>query len=160
MSKLQYQNKLTKQKVSIIIKWYRVYHKLWNMKLYTLSKIIYHLSRLLFNCVIPPTVELGENVNCGHAMGIIIHQNCKIGKNTLIYQNVTIGRRGDNVEESPIIGENCIIGAGACILGKIIIGNNVKIGANVVVIDDIPSNTTVVCHKPRIIKKRGDSDSE
>ena len=155
MKEIKVKNKLTKDKISVIIKWYRVYHKLWTMKLCLFSKILYYFSRILFNCVIPPTVKLGNGVNVGHAQGIIIHQNCIVGDNTMIYQNVTIGRRNGDLEESPIIGKNCIIGAGACILGNITIGDNVKIGANAVVIEDIPSNCTVVCQKSRILKKEG-----
>ena len=91
-------------------------------------------------------------MNFGHPIGIVIHQNAIIGSNTIIYQNVTIGRRNGNKEESPIIGKNCIIGAGACVLGNIKIGNNVKIGANSVVVTDVPDNCTVVGIPGEIIK--------
>lgn len=157
MNKINKQTKsMTKEKISVIIRWYRIYSKLWNKHLYILSKFLYYLSRILFNCNIPPTAKLGENVNVGHAQGIVIHQNCVVGKNTLIYQNVTIGRRNGSKEESPKIGENCVIGAGACILGDITIGNNVKIGANAVVVESIPSNCTFVPAKGRMIQKDND----
>lgn len=74
MNKLETKSKsMTTSKISIIIKWYRVYSKLWDKHLYVLSKIIYYLSRILFSCNIPPTAKLGENVKVGHAQGIVIH---------------------------------------------------------------------------------------
>ena len=85
--------------------------------------------------------------------GIFISQRSKIGKGCIIYQQVTIGlndlpgkRKG-----APTIGDNCLIGAGAKIIGNCQIGNNVRIGANAVITEDVPSNSTVVMSKPRII---------
>ena len=80
--------------------------------------------------------------------GIIVGHDVVIGKNAVIYQQVTIANDGDVV-----IGDNVIIGAGAKIIkGKI--GNNVKIGANCVIVEDIPDGATVVLNKPRIIIKQ------
>ena len=80
--------------------------------------------------------------------GIIVSQNARIGKNARIMHQVTIG---EDEEGAPTIGDNVFIGAGAKITGKIRIGNNVKIGTNCVVFQDIPDNATVVMQKPRII---------
>lgn len=82
----------------------------------------------------PPKLPHGLN-------GIIIHPRVKIGKNCTIYQQVTIGKGTHN---PATIGDNCIIGAGAKIIGDVKIGNNVTIGANCVVIKDIPDNCTAV----------------
>ena len=84
--------------------------------------------------------------------GIFITDKAKIGKNTKIYQQVTIGINKED-ENGPIIGDNCFIGAGAKIIGNIRIGNNVKIGANCVVFEDVPENATVVLNRPRVIVK-------
>lgn len=92
----------------------------------------------------PPTLPHGPN-------GIIISPYAKIGAHSYIYQQVTIGDDGKHWSNVPEIGDNCSIGAGAKLIGKIKIGNNVKIGANAVVVEDIPDNSTVVCHKARII---------
>jgi len=146
-------NKITKDGISMLRKVYDVYHWLWKHHMSFLSKFVWKLSYIVFSSSIPPTVILEDGVNFGHTMGIVIHQNCRVGKNTMIYQNVTIGRRNGDLEESPSIGENCIIGAGACILGGVRIGNNVKIGANAVVIEDIPDGCTVVGIPGKIIKR-------
>ena len=87
--------------------------------------------------------------------GCHINRNAIIGKNCIIFQNVTIGIRSlDDMERrAPVIGDDCVIGAGACLLGGITIGDNVKIGANTVVLHDVPSNSTVVGVEGRIISK-------
>lgn len=82
--------------------------------------------------------------------GIFISRYAKIGKNCLIYQNVTIGEVN---REAPVIGDNCLIGAGAVIIGGIRIGNNVCIGAGTVVNKDVPDNFTVVSQPMRFIRE-------
>lgn len=83
-----------------------------------------------------------------HGIGIVLHQYSKIGDGTKICQNVTIGNG-----MGPKVGKNCIIGSGACVLGDITVGDNVKIGVNAVVLHDIPDNCTAVGVPARIIKK-------
>lgn len=82
--------------------------------------------------------------------GVHISRFSQIGENCTIYQNVTIGQGKDG---APKIGDNCIIGANAVLIGSIVIGNNVKIGAGAIVVDDIPDNATVICQKAKIIVK-------
>lgn len=83
--------------------------------------------------------------------GIIISHGAVIGKNCIIGHQVTIG----NVNgQAPVIGDNVFIGAGSKIIGNIVVGNNVKIGVNCIVCEDIPDNSTVVMHKPRIIVRK------
>lgn len=82
--------------------------------------------------------------------GIYISRYSNIGSGCRIYQNVTIG---EIEQKAPQIGRNCLIGAGAVIIGDITVGNNVKIGAGAVVFTDIPDNSTVVSQPPRILTK-------
>lgn len=82
--------------------------------------------------------------------GIFIAHGAKIGKNCTILQNVTIG---SSKKQAPVIGDNCVIGAGAVIVGGIRVGNNCNIGANCTVFKDVPDNTTVVCQAPRYIPR-------
>jgi serine O-acetyltransferase len=138
-------------KRSVVLKWYIVEHWLYTHRLKKMSTMVYHFMQLLFGCSIPPKVVFGKKCKLPHYHGIVIHQDTVIGDGTSIFQNVTIG--GGNSGYGAIIGNNCIIGAGACILGRVHIGNNVKIGANAVVLDDIPDNCTVVGIPGRIIKK-------
>ena len=88
--------------------------------------------------------------------GIFISRYAEIGENCRIYQNVTIGEVN---REAPVIGDNCLIGAGAVIIGGIRIGNNVCIGAGAVVNKDVPDNCTVVSQPVRMIQGRGKFES-
>ncbi|MDO4500128.1 MAG: serine acetyltransferase [Erysipelotrichaceae bacterium] len=88
--------------------------------------------------------------------GIFISESAVIGKNAVIFQQVTIGASrtiGSKNSGAPVIGDNCYIGAGAKIVGNITIGNNVRIGANAVVYSDVPDNCVVVAAETRIIQK-------
>lgn len=84
-----------------------------------------------------------------HPNGIVIHPVAQIGPNCLIFQQVTIGTKGDNL--APVIGGHVDIGAGAKILGPVTIGNHVLIGANAVVICDVADGCTVVGNPARIV---------
>ena len=89
--------------------------------------------------------------------GIFISQRAKVGEGCTIYQQVTIGSNDiPNSRGAPIIGNNCLIGAGAKIIGNVHVGNNVRIGANAIVVDDVPDNCTVVMNKPRVIVRKND----
>lgn len=94
----------------------------------------------------PPRLPHGLN-------GIIINPYAIIGENCRIYHQVTLGDDGKFYKNAPIIGDNVTIGPGAKVLGKIKIGNNAIIGANAVVVEDVPDNAIVVAHKARIIQK-------
>lgn len=125
-----------KNNPGIVMRLYRVMRWFYEHKLYLSAKIVCY----------PPTTILKEGVRIAHGMGIVLHQNTVIGERTIIYQNVTVGNAG-----GPQIGSDCILGAGCVILGNIRIGDNVKIGANAVVLKDVPANCTAVGVPARII---------
>lgn len=98
---------------------------------------------------IGPDAVIGENISLPHGLhGIFISRYAVVGDNCWIYQNVTIGEVNG---KAPVIGDNCLIGAGAVIIGDIEIGRYVKIGAGAVVNTDIPDNCTVVSQPVRIL---------
>ena len=88
--------------------------------------------------------------------GIFISRYAQVGENCRIYQNVTIGEVN---RQAPVIGDNCLLGAGAVIIGGIRIGNDVKIGAGAVVCEDVPDGCTVVSQPVRILEKRKEEDA-
>jgi serine O-acetyltransferase len=103
---------------------------------------------------IPETTVIGRRLNIEHFGGIIIHGNVVIGDDCQIRQGVTIGNRGDDEPHgAPTIGDRVQIGAGAKLIGRIVIGNDVKIGANSVVITDIPPDSVAVGVPAKIIAK-------
>jgi serine O-acetyltransferase len=123
---------------------------------YYLIKIIHKLlikfSEIFFGISIGSNVLIGKGCVIEHFGTIIIHSNVVIGDDVTIRQGVTIGNRFMHQPlDAPVIGDRCNIGAGAKILGKVIIGHDVNIGANAVVLTDIPSYATAV-GIPAVIK--------
>ena len=119
------------------------------------ARLVKSVNRLVYACDIAFQVDIPESTYFPHsALGVVIHPSVQIGEECVICQNVTIGQlanskrintgeiRNKHIERglAPTIGNNVFIGAGAVIIGGIMIGNNVAIGANAVVIDDIPDN--------------------
>lgn len=107
------------------------------------SNINYNLRRK-YGADISVAAHIGAGMKVNHYIGIVIRAECVIGKNLNIRQNTTIGRKRSNVEMGKvIIGDNVDIGAHACIIGDIVIGSNVEIGASSFINKDIPDNATV-----------------
>ena len=96
--------------------------------------------------------EIGPGLYLGHTGAIRIHPEVKAGKNLSLGPCVIIGQRGVGKTGVPILGDDVYIGVGAKILGNVRIGNNVKIGANAVVLEDVPDNVTAVGVPARIIR--------
>lgn len=107
---------------------------------------------MFFNCSVPASCAIGKGTKFGYGgIAVVIHARAVIGKNCMIGQDVTIGGKS-GWYEVPVIGDNVIINAGARILGPVRIGNNVEIGANCVVVKDVPSNCVVAGVPAKIIK--------
>lgn len=107
-------------------------------------RLLYGINRVLFSTVIPPSVVVGRNVLFGYSgLGIVVHARCVIGDDVKISQNVTIGGRS-GYEMVPVIEDGVEIGAGACILGPVRVGRGAKIGANAVVLCDVPPGAIAV----------------
>ena len=106
----------------------------------------------LYHCVIPETVEIGEGTTFGYGgIGVVLHARCRIGRGVLISQQVTIGGRSRR-EGVPVIEDEVQIGAGACILGPIRIGRGSAVGANAVVLRDVPPESAVAGVPARIVR--------
>lgn len=99
----------------------------------------------VYNCEISHTAQIHPSVRFGHPTGVIIGSNVVVGAGSVIYQQVTLGsnlKRGDN--EMPTIGKECIIAAGAKIIGSVSVGDKSIIGANAVITKDVPYSVVVV----------------
>ncbi|MBK8944270.1 MAG: serine acetyltransferase [Ignavibacteriae bacterium] len=135
------------------IKFYRIANYLFRKKIPILPNIFQYIIFYLYNSYIPFKAEIGLGSDFGYgAIGVVLHERCKIGNNVMIGTNVTIGGRSGKFDV-PTIGNNVYIATGAKVLGAINVGNNVIIGANAVVIYDIPDNTVVAGVPARIIKQ-------
>ena len=100
---------------------------------------------------IDPHMRFGNNLKLPHPTGVVIHQDAVIGNNCMIMQQVTIGRTAD--EGVPTIGNDVYIGAGAKILGKVSVGDGARIGAQAVVMSDVPAHCTAVGIPAKIIRR-------
>jgi serine O-acetyltransferase len=124
---------------------YRLAHWFWTHRLYFLGRFTSHLGRALTGIEIHPGAAIGKAFFIDHGMGVVIGETSEIGDNVTLYHGVTLGgttwRKG---KRHPTIGNNVVVGAGAKVLGPVKIGDNTRIGANSVVISEIPSNSVVV----------------
>lgn len=113
--------------------------------------IIFHLLEVMLGISIPKSAQVGGGLRIYHFGNIFIHNKANIGNECILRQGVTIGNRYNN-DDVPIVGDRVELGAYAQVLGKIVIGNDVKIGALSVVLSDVPDGATV-CGIPAKIKK-------
>lgn len=124
---------------------YRVAHYMYTKKLFFLARFISQLSRFFTGIEIHPGATIGRGLVIDHGMGVVIGETAEIGDDVLLYHGVTLGGTGkDKGKRHPTLGDNVIIGAGAKVLGPIYIGSNSKIGANSVVLRDVPEGATAV----------------
>ncbi|MDY5059349.1 serine O-acetyltransferase [Staphylococcus simulans] len=131
-------------------------HKLYNKKHYVAARIISQISRFFTGIEIHPGAKIGKRLFIDHGMGVVIGETCTIGDNVTIYQGVTLGGTGkEKGKRHPDIGDNVLIAAGSKILGNIKVDSNVNIGANSVVLTDVPSYSTVVGIPGHIVKQHG-----
>jgi serine O-acetyltransferase len=115
-----------------------------------------HFARFLTGIEIHPGAKIGTGVFIDHGMGVVIGETAIVGDYALIYQGVTLGGTGkQSGKRHPTLGENVVVGAGAKVLGNILVGNNVRIGAGSVVLRDVPSDCTVVGVPGRIVYRSG-----
>ncbi|MFH1202353.1 MAG: serine O-acetyltransferase EpsC [Candidatus Omnitrophota bacterium] len=135
---------------------HRVAHWLWLLKIPILPRLISQMWRFLTGIEIHPGATIGKSLFIDHGMGVVIGETAIIGDNVTLYQGVTLGGTGkEKGKRHPTLGSNIVVGTGAKILGNITIGDNSYIGANAVVIKDIPANSTVVGVPGRITKQDG-----
>lgn len=124
---------------------YRISHYLYINKLFFLARLISQISRFFTGIEIHPGAKIGRGLVIDHGMGVVIGETAEIGDNVLLYHGVTLGGTGkDKGKRHPTVGNNVVIGAGAKILGPIYIGSNSKIGANSVVLNNVPEGATAV----------------
>lgn len=133
---------------------HRIAHKLYKKQRFFLARLISQISRFFTGIEIHPGAQIGEYILIDHGMGVVIGETAIIGNRVTIYQGVTLGGTGNHTgKRHPNIGDNAVIGSGAKILGPINVGNNVKVGANSVVLKDVPDDVTVVGIPAKIKKK-------
>lgn len=133
---------------------HRVANFLYRHKMYFLARLISQISRFFTGIEIHPGAKIGKNLFIDHGMGVVIGETAEIGDNCIIFHQVTLGGTGkDKGKRHPTVGDNVLISTGAKVLGPITIGSGAKIGANAVVLKDVPKGATAVGIPARNILK-------
>jgi serine O-acetyltransferase len=136
---------------------YRISHWLKSHDVPILPRVISQLARWLTGVEIHPSAKIGTGFFIDHGMGVVVGETAEIGDYVTLFQGVTLGGTGkERGKRHPTLGNHVVVGAGAKILGGIMIGDNVKIGANSVVLKNVPPNSTVIGVPARIIKTQGE----
>ncbi|GLE54418.1 serine O-acetyltransferase [Mycobacterium montefiorense] len=140
---------------------HRISHLLWNRGARVAARVLAEFTRILTGVEIHPGAVLGSRLFIDHATGIVIGETAEVGDDVTIYHGVTLGGTGADIgKRHPTIGDRVIIGAGAKILGAIKIGDDSRIGANAVVVKEVPTSSVVVGVPGQVITRlaRGNED--
>jgi serine O-acetyltransferase len=136
---------------------HRIANRLYKMGLRFLPRFISAVGLFLTVIDIHPAATLGRRVFIDHGVGVVIGETAIIGNDVIIYQQVTLGGVSTSKgKRHPTLEDNVIIGAGAKVLGNITIGKNSKVGANSVVVKDVPENSTATGIPARVLKRSND----
>ena len=140
-------------------------NKLWNMNLKIIGRMVSQFSRFLTGIEIHPAVKIGKNFFIDHGLGVVCGETSEIGNNVTIYHGVTLGGISPaensyeqiNVKRHPTLLNNVIVGSSAQILGPITGGEGSRIGANTVILKDVPENATMVGNPAKNISTNSDT---
>jgi serine O-acetyltransferase len=136
---------------------HRFIHPLQHWGIPVLPRLLSQIARFFTGVEIHPGAEIGGGCFIDHGMGVVIGETTEAGKNVTLYQGVTLGGVSlQKVKRHPTLGNNVVIGAGASVLGPIMVGDNAKVGANSVVVRDVPANATVVGMPAKVVLQDGE----
>lgn len=140
---------------------HRFSHRLWKMGLRWPARMISALSRLLTGVEIHPGAKIGRRFFIDHGMGVVIGETAEIGDDCTLYHGVTLGGTSwSKGKRHPTLANNVVVGAGAKVLGPIVLAEGSRVGSNAVVVKDVPQGATVVGIPGRVIKKKAPSDQD
>jgi serine O-acetyltransferase len=119
--------------------------------------VVSQIGRFFTGIEIHPGATIGRRFFIDHGMGVVIGETTEVGDDVLLYQGVTLGGTGNEKgKRHPTLGNNVVVGTGAKVLGNIVVGDNVKIGAGSVVVRPVPDNSTVVGIPGRVVRVRAE----
>ena len=140
---------------------HRLAHALWNWRLKWLARFTSHIARWLTGIEIHPGARIGRRFFIDHGMGVVIGETAEIGDDVTLYQGVTLGGTTWNKgKRHPTLARGVVVGAGAKILGPIVIGEEAKVGSNAVVVRDVPAGCTAVGIPGRIVEPGRDEERQ
>jgi serine O-acetyltransferase len=135
---------------------HRVSHALYEANVPLVPRTISYTTRAVTGIEIHPAVEIGKDFFIDHGAGVVIGETAEIGDSVTLYQGVTLGGTGfQRGKRHPTVEDNVTVGSGAKLLGPVTVGRGAKIGANTVVIEDVPAGTTVVGNPGHPVRVEG-----
>jgi len=135
---------------------HRVIHVLYTAKIPLLPRFLASLSRFWTGIEIDPGATLGNGIFIDHGIGVVIGETAEVGDGCTIYQGVTLGGTSlAKTKRHPTLGRDVVVGGGAAVLGAITVGDGARIGANSVVVKDVPPHATVVGIPGRVVLQDG-----
>jgi serine O-acetyltransferase len=135
---------------------HRVAHALDRAEVPLAPRLIAYLSRAVTGIEIHPAAKIGGGFFIDHGSGVVIGETAEIGERVTLYQGVTLGGTGfQRGKRHPTVGDDVTLGAGAKLLGPIAVGDGAKVGANTVVVQDVPAGATVVGNPGHQVKANG-----
>ena len=139
---------------------HRFANRLYRMHLKLLARMVSQYCKRRTGIEIHPAAKIAAGVFIDHGEGVVIGETAEVGTGTVIYQGCTLGGTGKETgKRHPTVGENCVISAGAKVLGNITVGDCAKVGAGAVVLKDVPPHATVVGVPARVVRINGSKDS-
>ena len=141
------------------LSWHRTAAFFYKIKFKLLARIISQTAKFFTGIEIHPAAKISPGVFIDHGSGVVIGETAEVGEGTVIYQGVTLGGTGKEAgKRHPTVGRNCVISAGAKVLGGITVGDCAKVGAGAVVLKDVPPHATVVGVPARVVRIGGSKD--
>lgn len=138
---------------------YRLAHRMWtgSDRLKTPARLVSQAVRGLTGIEIHPGAQIGRRFFIDHGMGVVIGETTEIGDDCMLYHGVTLGGTSlDNAKRHPTLGNGVTVGAGAKVLGPITLGDNSRVGANAVVVKDVPADSTAVGIPAKLAGRKAD----
>lgn len=134
---------------------HRLAHWLWQAELKWLGRLVSHIGRWLTGIEIHPGATIGRRFFIDHGMGVVIGETAEIGDDCTLYHGVTLGGTSWNKgKRHPTLGKGVVVGAGAKILGPLLVGDGARVGSNAVVVKDVPAGATVIGIPARVVESR------
>lgn len=138
------------------VMYYRAAHFFYRHRWFFLARKISQSGRFWTGIEIHPGAKIGKGLFIDHGSGVVIGETTEIGDNCTLYQNVTLGGTGkESGKRHPTLGNNVLVGSGARILGPFRVGDNARVAANAVVLEEVPANATAVGVPARIVRING-----
>ncbi|BCX79523.1 serine O-acetyltransferase [Campylobacter sp. 19-13652] len=135
---------------------YRMTHALWGRGFIFMARFLSQVARFLTGIEIHPGAKIGKRFFIDHGMGVVIGETAEIGDDVMMYHGVTLGGTGkERGKRHPTIKDGVVIATGAKVLGAIVVGKDARIGANSVVLADVPDGATVVGVPAKVVRVNG-----